>query len=52
MSKGVFQLRIEALPACPQAVPISLGLRILRADTAAITAISVWMAQAMGSGWR
>lgn len=28
----------------PQSVPISLGPRILRADTAAIAAISVWMA--------
>lgn len=28
----------------PCAVPVSLGPRILRADTAAVTAISVWMA--------
>lgn len=28
----------------PQAVPVSLGPRILRADTAAVAAISLWMA--------
>ena len=28
----------------PNAVPVSLGPRILRADTAAVTAISIWMA--------
>jgi 16S rRNA (uracil1498-N3)-methyltransferase len=32
--------------ALPQAVGISLGPRILRAETAAIAALSVWMAQA------
>jgi len=30
--------------ACPQAVPISLGPRILRAETAAIAATACWMA--------
>lgn len=30
--------------ALPQSVPVSLGPRILRADTAAIAAISLWMA--------
>ncbi len=33
-----------AIRSLPQSVPISLGPRILRADTAAITAISIWMA--------
>ena len=32
--------------ALPQALPVSLGPRILRADTAALAAISVWMAAA------
>lgn len=32
--------------ALPQAVPISLGPRILRAETAAMAAISLWMAAA------
>jgi 16S rRNA (uracil1498-N3)-methyltransferase len=35
-----------AIRALPQATPISLGPRILRAETAAIAAISLWMAQA------
>ena len=35
-----------AIRAVPQAVPVSLGPRILRADTAAIAAISLWMAAA------
>lgn len=35
-----------AIRALPQAIPISLGPRILRAETAAIAAISLWMAQA------
>jgi len=30
--------------ALPQSVAVSLGPRILRADTAAIAAISLWMA--------
>ncbi len=33
-----------AIRAVPQARPISLGPRILRADTAAVAAISLWMA--------
>ena len=36
----------EAIAAHPQARPISLGPRILRAETAAIAALSVWMASA------
>jgi 16S rRNA (uracil1498-N3)-methyltransferase len=35
-----------AVRALPQARPISLGPRILRADTAALAAISLWMAAA------
>jgi 16S rRNA (uracil1498-N3)-methyltransferase len=34
-----------ALRAMPQCVPVSLGPNILRADTAAVAAVSVWMAQ-------
>ncbi len=33
-----------AIRAHPAAIPVSLGPRILRADTAAVAAISVWMA--------
>ncbi|MGZ8998982.1 MAG: 16S rRNA (uracil(1498)-N(3))-methyltransferase [Allosphingosinicella sp.] len=36
----------EAIRALPQARPVSLGPRILRAETAAIAAISLWMAAA------
>lgn len=36
----------EAIRALPNAVPITLGPRILRADTAAVAAVSVWMALA------
>ena len=36
----------EAIRAHPQAVPISLGPRILRAETAAMAATSIWMALA------
>ena len=35
-----------AIRAHPQAHPISLGPRILRGETAAIAALSIWMAQA------
>lgn len=35
-----------AVRALPQSVPISLGPRILRAETAAIAALSIWMASA------
>ncbi len=35
-----------AIRACPAVVPISLGPRILRAETAATAAIAVWMAHA------
>ncbi len=34
----------EFIRALPQSVPVSLGPRILRADTAAVAAISLWMA--------
>ncbi|MFC4292717.1 16S rRNA (uracil(1498)-N(3))-methyltransferase [Sphingorhabdus arenilitoris] len=40
-----------AIRAHPNARAVSLGPRILRADTAAVTAISAWMAQAPGSDW-
>jgi len=36
--------------ALPQAVPVSLGPRILRAETAAIAALAIWMASA--GDWR
>ncbi|THD37293.1 MAG: 16S rRNA (uracil(1498)-N(3))-methyltransferase [Sphingomonas sp.] len=36
----------EAIRALPQAVGISLGPRILRADTAAAAAVSIWMSVA------
>ncbi|MCK0128780.1 16S rRNA (uracil(1498)-N(3))-methyltransferase [Erythrobacter sp. F6033] len=36
----------EAIRAHPSAKPISLGPRILRGETAAIAALSVWMAEA------
>lgn len=35
-----------AIRALPQASPVSLGPRILRADTAALAAVSLWMAAA------
>ncbi|MEM1362177.1 MAG: 16S rRNA (uracil(1498)-N(3))-methyltransferase [Pseudomonadota bacterium] len=35
----------DRLLAMPQSVPISLGPRILRADTAAVAAMSLWQAQ-------
>lgn len=34
----------DKIRALPQSVPVSLGPRILRADTAAVAAISLWMA--------
>lgn len=34
----------SAVRDCPAAVPVSLGPRILRADTAAVAAIAVWQA--------
>lgn len=39
-----------AIRALPQAVPVSLGPRILRAETAALAALTIWMAQA--GDWR
>jgi 16S rRNA (uracil1498-N3)-methyltransferase len=38
-----------AIRALPQARPVSLGPRILRADTAALAAVSLWMAA--GGDW-
>ncbi|HEY0411941.1 MAG TPA: 16S rRNA (uracil(1498)-N(3))-methyltransferase [Allosphingosinicella sp.] len=38
-----------AIRALPQARPVSLGPRILRADTAALAAVAVWMAA--GGDW-
>lgn len=35
-----------AIRTLPQARPVSLGPRILRSDTAALTAVALWMAQA------
>lgn len=35
-----------AIRALPQAVPVSLGPRILRAETGALAALAIWMAQA------
>lgn len=40
----------DAIRACPAAVPVSLGPRILRAETAAIAATSCWMA--LNGDWR
>jgi 16S rRNA (uracil1498-N3)-methyltransferase len=40
----------EAIRALPQACGISLGPRILRAETAALAAVSLWMSQA--GDWR
>jgi 16S rRNA (uracil1498-N3)-methyltransferase len=40
----------DAIRACPQAVGVSLGPRILRADTAAAAAVALWMAAA--GDWR
>jgi 16S rRNA (uracil1498-N3)-methyltransferase len=34
----------DALCACPFVVPVSLGERILRADTAALAALAIWQA--------
>ncbi|MEL6529945.1 MAG: RsmE family RNA methyltransferase, partial [Pseudomonadota bacterium] len=34
----------EAIRDHPQSVPIALGPRILRGETAAIAALSIWMA--------
>lgn len=39
-----------AIRALPQCVPVSLGPRILRADTAAAAAVAIW--QALAGDWR
>ena len=41
---GFTPVERDAIRACPAAVPVSLGPRILRADTAAVAAIAVWQA--------
>jgi 16S rRNA (uracil1498-N3)-methyltransferase len=43
---GFTEAERQAIRALPEARPVSLGPRILRADTAAIAAIAVWMAAA------
>jgi 16S rRNA (uracil1498-N3)-methyltransferase len=43
---GFTEAERTAVRALPQARPVSLGPRILRADTAAIAALSLWMAAA------
>ena len=47
---GFSQVERERLNALPFAHPVSLGPRILRADTAAVAALTVWQ-QALGD-WR
>lgn len=41
---GFTDAEIAAVEALPQSVAVSLGPRILRADTAAVAAVSLWMA--------
>ena len=41
---GFDEAERAAIRALPQAVPIGLGPRILRAETAAIAATALWMA--------
>ena len=43
---GFTDVERDAISALPQATAISLGPRILRADTAALAAVSLWMAGA------
>jgi len=43
---GFDEAEREAIRALPQAVPISLGPRILRGETAAIAGVALWMATA------
>lgn len=40
----------ERIMACPAAVPVSLGPRVLRADTAAVAALAIW--QSVLGDWR
>ncbi|HWE99566.1 MAG TPA: 16S rRNA (uracil(1498)-N(3))-methyltransferase [Caulobacteraceae bacterium] len=47
---GFSQAERKAIRAVPEAVPVSLGPRILRADTAAIAALTLWQS-ALGD-WR
>jgi 16S rRNA (uracil1498-N3)-methyltransferase len=47
---GLADAERAAISALPHARPVTLGPRILRADTAAIAAISVWMSAA--GDWR
>ena len=48
--RRVFRSRTRASAALPYAVPVSLGPRILRADTAAVAALTLW--QATLGDWR
>lgn len=48
---GLTDQENAAIRGHPNAVAISLGPRILRADTAAIAAISIWMAHSLTSDW-
>jgi 16S rRNA (uracil1498-N3)-methyltransferase len=48
---GFAEAENEAIRNHPNSVAVSLGPRILRADTAAIAAISVWMASSDASDW-
>jgi 16S rRNA (uracil1498-N3)-methyltransferase len=47
---GFDQVERARLRALPQAVPVSLGPRILRADTAAVAALAIW--QSLLGDWR
>ena len=47
---GFTEEELAMIRALPQSKPVSLGPRILRADTAAVAAVSLWMAAA--GGWR
>ena len=49
---GFDEAERAAILALPQAIPLSLGPRILRAETAAIAATTLWMAQAGDWGQR
>ncbi|MFN5644926.1 MAG: RsmE family RNA methyltransferase, partial [Sphingomonadales bacterium] len=47
---GLTDAENAAIRAHPAAVPVSLGPNILRADTAAVAAVSVWMAALRPAG--
>ncbi len=46
---GFLEAEAERIAAMPMSVPVSLGPRILRADTAAVAALALW--QAMLGDW-